>query len=412
MKSRASNITFDKPKEVPLRPVPSLQNYGNTCFISSTIWSLSAILYRDAKFYDESVESVESVVETDDLVSSFLLLMKQFKNCSSDPEFTKKYYSSFYKMARQYRLSDGEIPLRVGQHDPHELIMLILTGMLNQSIIDKLECVTQKISHCHNDDVSLAYSRPHINSIGQKYDLHHVFPLPISDGLSSDRMVSLEHLIYNYTIKHDPTNGRWDTDRPSPDRYCDHEKSYNNTIFHKFSDVIMIALSRYPFNEETKKITTKVDIPLSLDFGQFLVTPEKKEYDLIAMIYHLGDRRTSGHYTSLVNDSEKWFYCDDLGGVSPILPDSQKFKDQLQSGYIYIYMRHDLENSRLVDLPMDRAAICRETVLPESPKPKRSLLPVKSFPRKPRSPSPTSEYSLLSDPIAYGLEYSFGDVQL
>ena len=34
------------------RPIPILTNAGNDCFISSTMWALSSILYRDIHFFD------------------------------------------------------------------------------------------------------------------------------------------------------------------------------------------------------------------------------------------------------------------------------------------------------------------------------------------------------------------------
>lgn len=422
-----------------IRPIPKLSNTGNTCFISSSMWALSVILYRDAHFFDVFDNDRNS-----DIALGFLKLMNEFLFFSSDPMFDEKYYQPFVRLVRSFKTNDFHPFFGHTQHDPNDLFshifndnMFSLEGQHYQS---KISYGSQKISHCHNTEIDKAYSRPRAKVIdGDKinnvyYESFFILPIKtnyisgdkyIINTISDKKPIQLEHLIYNYALSHTGIGDRWNTERPPPNTFCDKDKSYESIVYHNFSDVIIIMLGRYyDKTNVSMKFNDEVDVPLSLDFGQFLANPEKKMYDLVSVVYHIGDSRNSGHYTALVNNRNQWFYCDDMSfGPKPINTESSDFKSKLQKGYILVYMKNDpskieetvrVENSiqnGLIKMPLIRQSITPE--LPEPPS-KPPSKPLSKPPSKPPSKLPTKSKpkSKQDDDIALALALSMEDENL
>lgn len=325
-KRELTNILQTSGETANTRKVARLRNYNNTCFISSLVWALSGILYRDVTFFRSNGDN-----------SQFITLMDNFLMNSEDPKFTDISYKPFVDYVR--KLPD----FRHGQHDPSELLTAIMNGDNN---FDKLNVVNQNINYCHSGDIVEAYSRPIVNREENK-----TLFLPIIDpSISTKLPIPLSYLIYNGILKHSNMNARWEMVQG---KYCPNTKSYSTKIYHSISDVIVLITGRYNYTDikdgKASKIETPLDVPLSMDFGQFLVNPESKVYDLISVIYHDGsfsvdeDRggfKSFGHYTAHINNRTDWYYCDDITGVrkeSNII----ELQKRIASGYIYIYMRQN-----------------------------------------------------------------------
>lgn len=130
----------------------------------------------------------------------------------------------------------------------------------------------------------------------------------------------------------------------------------------KWPNYLIIQLTRYYFNEETKtqtKLYHEFGFPMEFSTGMLesISTDEIKDhpidYELSAILVHKGDIE-SGHYFAIVNgDNGDWYSCDDndikkfdianipnssFGKINDTIND-----DQILTAYLLFYRRVDIE---------------------------------------------------------------------
>ena len=148
------------------------------------------------------------------------------------------------------------------------------------------------------------------------------------EGSSYSNSQVENELLYRVTVPHSPTelqdivNNSLDKTSKYPCRVCGGEEYFNDHRNIIDSKPYLIIELRRSTDGETKNHTEVKTSGNHLSFN-------KKAYKIIGAISHIGDKATSGHYTSQVYFQAKWWEIDDdhvteiaepsLGGATVIL---------------------------------------------------------------------------------------------
>ena len=119
-------------------------------------------------------------------------------------------------------------------------------------------------------------------------------------------------------------------------------------------EVLLLTLKRIKYTKyEIKKIAKRIDIPISLEIVNSLISPEENEkrigpssthqkYQLVSIIYHDGEYATDGHYVSTVYHPgyNCWILHDDTR-ITAISPNDLYHENKFGHPYMLFYRRED-----------------------------------------------------------------------
>lgn len=96
-----------------------------------------------------------------------------------------------------------------------------------------------------------------------------------------------------------------------------------HTLFWKLPPVLIFYLKRT--TAVGKKLQHHITFPLELSMGEWTFdggSSAGPKYGLVGVCYHHGHFANSGHYTAAVEESGKWYYCNDVA-ITPIAAPEQ-----------------------------------------------------------------------------------------
>lgn len=108
----------------------------------------------------------------------------------------------------------------------------------------------------------------------------------------------------------------------------------------------IIQIKRFEFNMQNMqsiKLNHQINFPLSINFSKYTLDNNINEninnnfnYKLDSIIYHLGPSLHNGHYTSVHNINNQWFYADD-SEIDIINKNEILNENNTKNSYILIY---------------------------------------------------------------------------
>ena len=310
------------------RGLTGLVNLGNTCFINSAIQCLSHTKILNKLLKDKIKENKVG----DDIDS---ILLKEWiklydlmwsSNCIIKPG---RFLLNMKKVAKK---KNKELFLGFQQNDIAEFLIFCfdcfhesLKREVDMKIIGKVENETDLLAKKCYKMIKNIYNNKYSEIVNLFYGIH----ISKISSLESEYLnntpepfifLNLEicgndlyDCIDNYT-KEELLPNKIEVDEKTKKR----ENVKKKILFWSLPEVLIITLKL--FNNDGKKISNKIDIPLNnLDLNKYVIGYDKNNiYDLYGMCNHLGNRSNCGHYTSYIkvnneiNDNEKWFCFDDM----------------------------------------------------------------------------------------------------
>lgn len=143
------------------------------------------------------------------------------------------------------------------------------------------------------------------------------------------RHVTLNECFAAYATQE--TIGEYACERCAPTRHDGHQvHRITNT-----SDILTIALRRFTW--EDMKISTPVEIPMTLNMSEVPGSEVDALYRLVGVVNHFGATRNGGHYTAVVHNSaeNRWVSMDDSASEHV---DDFGARDSFRSQHAYILM--------------------------------------------------------------------------
>ena len=132
----------------------------------------------------------------------------------------------------------------------------------------------------------------------------------------------------------------------------------NKTIKpNSLAPVVIIQLVRFRYDEVGSKISDVVDIPLTLNMGQFLEQPTTIPYELVGVVAHAGTL-VAGHYKAYVARGNSWYECND--SVVTKLDQAalaRKLRDTEFMPYLLFYQVANFDPSRKHIAPAQPSAV-------------------------------------------------------
>ena len=138
---------------------------------------------------------------------------------------------------------------------------------------------------------------------------------------------------------------------------CDSEHRKRKCLIRKLPQVLFITLARY--SHTGKKNLDEIEAPfeMSVPFRENKspkhsptahreLSDEDSDYQLVAVVCHLGSSLNAGHYTSYVynQNNSSWYSCDD-DSITKVQEIDVK-NDASRSGYCFFYARKSCLNMR------------------------------------------------------------------
>merc|ERR1712113_987282 len=107
--------------------------------------------------------------------------------------------------------------------------------------------------------------------------------------------------------------------------------------------VLIVNLKRFSYNKDTscvQKIKKAVKYQEKLTFDRSWVVDEVEppEYQLTAVICHIGDSVNGGHYNAAVRYNNEWFMYDD--SLIPYQIELREVLSQQFTAYLFLYQCH------------------------------------------------------------------------
>lgn len=134
-----------------------------------------------------------------------------------------------------------------------------------------------------------------------------------------------------------------------PEEACDSMKRTKRCSIRKLPQVLFITLARYEYTG--KKNLDEIQAPFDLtvpfdehqstgngqDESDLQQTAKQNDYQLVAVVCHLGSSLYAGHYTSYVlnQNNSSWYSCDDDSIVK--VSESEVRNEASRSGYCFFY---------------------------------------------------------------------------
>lgn len=302
------------------RTCKGIRNVGNTCYLSTSLQCLAHCLSFAYPIIANSVNTNSTI--SYQLRELFKLLWIQQE--TADPG----------KLLRALSPRLDDIMPLYQQNDAMEFIMLfidVITNEIGERAQDKKVDTTlsgsAKLTNIMQvnwvNSHKLAYSYMCDIVYGQTVnqtkcllcgDIEHRGELFCNLSLAipsstNDAPIDLQAMLKEYFR---PESVKRDCDRCR----LRNVEATNAARIWRSPQVMMIHLKRFDANNN--KIRTRVDVPLTMDIDEFVITDAAASYELKAIACHSG-ATNFGHYFAIVkNPSNQWYIMDDDDPIKPI----------------------------------------------------------------------------------------------
>jgi ubiquitin C-terminal hydrolase len=274
---------MSKEKEKNVKPT-GLENFGNTCYINSIVQCLYHVsAFRDNLILENSTSSI-----TKSLKDLFYKLGRRSSVSPTDlVSSLKKEFSSFRNLYHQ---------------DAQELFSF----MMNDLILDfsstsrqgktgkKVNSWLQKLFIGTTSTTTTCLTCENTTTRNEEFlDLSLEINGDLLECLREFEKVELLDGLNKFYCEGE-CNGSY-------------QEARKRIFILNFPPVLVIHLKRFKYSPEQEKfvkIKDSVPYPLHLNLGN-------RPYNLVSVCIHIGPGAHSGHYISIVKNSDEWFLVDD-----------------------------------------------------------------------------------------------------
>jgi len=255
-----------------------LVNLQNTCYISSVVQALAAVLYN-----------YKNLLKTDDgLLPKLLLEMPKHNSNTAKLSSSGGIYERFVKHIR-YRYAGNEM------FDADELLLLLIDNLPNTSKLFDIQCTITNSS-----DVGETISEK--DSQLRQYQM-----LSNADGTFDN----LDIYLKKHKVRVDHLEKITDESSP-PHTYYNAKQSTKYNVIH--NKILIIHIQRFSFNSQSMQIIKnheKFDYPFHFS-SSWISEKCSHSYTLKAFIEHEGSHPDTGHYVAFAKYGTQWWKFDDL----------------------------------------------------------------------------------------------------
>ncbi|KAH3760028.1 ubiquitin carboxyl-terminal hydrolase 48 [Pelomyxa schiedti] len=327
--SSQSSLGFMAGRHKVRTPFVGLQNLGATCYMNSVLQCVFNFApLRQCLFNWEPSRVVTEPLGKEDPV----LLETRYKICSelrrllACMQYTLKQFISTADFASALR-----IPTTI-QQDPHEFYNLLMHRIEEQfsKTPDMLDSFTTQVTG------ELTYiTQCECKVVSQTKEKFFEIKVVPKEGDFCELMQCLNDFFAQEELSgYKCACG------------IENAKVSRQPKLSKLPELLNLQLTRFSFDPASmseRKITTPVDIPLSLSLRDFCVEKEGAagsfDYSLCAVISHIGNSINGGHYIAytLPCNSPTWWKCDDTSVSAATFP--PRDPSQYETPYILFYRK-------------------------------------------------------------------------
>ena len=404
-------------------PLP-LKNLGNTCYENSIIQCLFSL----EMFMDKFTQSMETLSDTVEQPDFRYRISNAFYNLYRSYTKSLKEIDTFEESQRQERQRELESKLEelksaVGerssqfnsthQQDASEFFYHVIDSIqefyqsLNKTndydnpVTETFELELDYMIRCPGCDHKIISESEKVRTL----------PLALPQVSNENAVSAIERALgdaLNNYFKDDILEFR--CSQPQ----CESLKRKKQCLIRKLPQVLFITLARYSYSG--KKDLDEIEAPfeLSVPFQEYKspshspsihnhIGDDDNNYQLVAVVCHLGSSLDAGHYTSYVynQNNSSWYSCDD-DSITKVL-DSEVKTNAGKSGYCFFYAHKSCIISRKSESVVSSSA-SNETASKESadcqPTKIRDCMPESSVVMTPESsPSPSAAASEEASPL-------------
>ena len=282
----------DIEKKIPHTPkyLPKpIVNMGNTCFFSSVIQMLAS-----SNILVHSLKPGQMSPHWLDRLFTFLMNFRKSGLQISKNDITDVYTT----LPRPFSCNT--------QEDASDFLLHILTKCEEQAEQRRRTMLplgySSSITTCST-----------CNCISERTEPFNIMTLSLPTQLRTEPIISLEVLLLNETNEtlNDPENF-FDCENCRPQK----QPATREVQITLYPVYLFISLSRFSYDStrlQTQKKLTRVSTPQNMHLGPY-------SYELLAVIFHIGESPNEGHYFSLIRDDSgsfenhmapQWFFAND-----------------------------------------------------------------------------------------------------
>ena len=313
-----------------------LGNFGNTCYLNTSLQCLGHCTYFLKYILDESHESKSGL-------SLYLHEVYQ--------DLWVHKYTIIPKKLLKFMIENIKTIELLEQNDINEFVSIL---------IDKLNQSVAKPIHVRKEDLIEKYKYKNTDFDVQKFKMDlswyektgkEYSPLmPMLHGQTISQIIcgNCNKIFHNYEIYMNlmlPVTNETQTLYHCLDAYftdevvnadnpiwtCDQchmkHKSVKTSRLWRNPNILVVSLKR--FTHDLRKNNKKIEIFEDLDISKYCLTNNNNKYKLCAVAHHFGSF-DSGHYHAVCRKDDKWFEYDDLSVREIIDP-------KHDMGYVFFY---------------------------------------------------------------------------
>ncbi|ELR72593.1 hypothetical protein C900_00972 [Fulvivirga imtechensis AK7] len=307
-----------------------ISNIGNTCYISAGLNMLAFSPYYNLFKPNSEGDSSKEVLKAE--VKSLLDIIKGRKGVDD------KKIAILFGMLRSHKIITSELG---SQEDTDEIFLNKLLPYVAKSDFESDYTLEQSPTHTVIDPENAVRDEEIKNPLGlsELNEQNQIAGTPSNESVLTlhltDEKDDLNTIMSRFFSESEPKDISF---RKKSEQEEDQDKAFKAPATKKVAlgketpEALTIKLLRFTAHKDSKKITTKIDMPDAFVLNGFV-------YELKVVVYNSGETPKSGHYTANTKgEDDKWTYRSDsnVGSSTDTLTDPSD-----TDAYLYVYAKNE-----------------------------------------------------------------------
>lgn len=281
-----------------------MQNLGNTCYFNSAIQALRSSYYLETFMHSHARSLAHG---SHPVYSAFLGLLNQFHLSDKKPVNSASFIRAFSKNWMQIGSK--------GQQDPQEFILFLLGSMSDEIQHSRDLDILQEFNDVFQSRYCVSLYCNGCGNVSKHDEFFYCLSLGLPKLVMFDEPLNVDYLLSDFVRPH-PCGYRCEKCRSEnviysmaglnhPNILILHLKRFNVIHHHNSSPTSTNGKGKQKVSIEKDRRHVNFELLLNI------TAEDEMEYELSAVIVHIGESYNSGHYICYVKIENCWFYTSD-----------------------------------------------------------------------------------------------------